>query len=386
MMKNRIIYAVWLILSISLFVMLNNISTLILLSLSILLPIVFLIFAKISCDKIVADIVVETNCKKNENINGKLKIKNNSFLPVANVNCKIKCNNLLNGKSENYIFATSLGAKGQDTIPFNISSKYCGKIEVSISSLEINDLFKIFSLRSKKHNNSIAIITVSPEIFNSEIIVSENIYSNFDSDIYSMDKSGNDPSETFMIREYVAGDSIKNIHYKLSQKLDKLMVRELGQPILNDVLLLFDMSYSKLSPSNIDVIMDCFASISLSLIDASINYSVSYKDNESETLQTENISSNEDALAFIDKVMANTFKAEDNQISEFFAENSDRKNYQHIVLITANDSVDISPLYNYNRVNVLLLSQNDIDIHSDGGFVTRFSKDDYKNALSLLEI
>jgi hypothetical protein len=164
------------------------------------------------------------------------------------------------------------------------------------------------------------------------------------------------------------------------------MVRELGQPILNDVLLLFDMSYSKLSPSNIDVIMDCFASISLSLIDASINYSVSYKDNESETLQTENISSNEDALAFIDKVMANTFKAEDNQISEFFAENSDRKNYQHIVLITANDSVDISPLYNYNRVNVLLLSQNDIDIHSDGGFVTRFSKDDYKNALSLLEI
>ncbi|MCQ2538114.1 MAG: DUF58 domain-containing protein [Lachnospiraceae bacterium] len=41
----------------------------------------------------------------------------------------------------------------------------------------------------------------------------------------------NDPSEAYGIREYVPGDSIKSIHWKLSEKTGKTMVREYGMPV-----------------------------------------------------------------------------------------------------------------------------------------------------------
>lgn len=40
-----------------------------------------------------------------------------------------------------------------------------------------------------------------------------------------MTKPGSDSGETFAVREYVPDGSIKNIHWKLSQKQDKLMAQ-----------------------------------------------------------------------------------------------------------------------------------------------------------------
>lgn len=37
---------------------------------------------------------------------------------------------------------------------------------------------------------------------------------------------GDDPGETYDIREYRSGDSIRQIHWKLSGKLDDIMIRE----------------------------------------------------------------------------------------------------------------------------------------------------------------
>ncbi len=61
-----------------------------------------------------------------------------------------------------------------------------------------------------------------------------------DSDEYSMRKAGYDPSETFAIREYQPGDRIRQIHWKLTEKFDSLMVRDYGLPIQNTVLLLLE--------------------------------------------------------------------------------------------------------------------------------------------------
>ena len=45
------------------------------------------------------------------------------------------------------------------------------------------------------------------------------------------DVRGSDPTETFQIREYVPGDSLRQIHWKLSAKAGRYMVRDAAKPV-----------------------------------------------------------------------------------------------------------------------------------------------------------
>ena len=49
---------------------------------------------------------------------------------------------------------------------------------------------------------------------------------------YSGARPGDDPGETFDIREYQEGDSIRQIHWKLTGKLDKMMIRQRSFPVM----------------------------------------------------------------------------------------------------------------------------------------------------------
>ncbi len=51
-------------------------------------------------------------------------------------------------------------------------------------------------------------------------------------------RKGQDPNEIYEVREYVPGDDIRSVHWKLSGKMDRLMLREKSSPAHFDLLLL----------------------------------------------------------------------------------------------------------------------------------------------------
>ena len=55
-----------------------------------------------------------------------------------------------------------------------------------------------------------------------------------------MSKRGYDATEVFDLREYQPGDSIRSIHWKLSEKFDTVLVREASDTSNYDILILFD--------------------------------------------------------------------------------------------------------------------------------------------------
>lgn len=61
-----------------------------------------------------------------------------------------------------------------------------------------------------------------------------------DSDNFDQTKPGDDPSEVFDLHLYREGDSVSRIHWKLSMKLDQLLVKEYSLPIAGQLLLLPD--------------------------------------------------------------------------------------------------------------------------------------------------
>ena len=63
-----------------------------------------------------------------------------------------------------------------------------------------------------------------------------------DSDTSSPDRRGSDLTEPFRLREYAPGDSLRQIHWKLSSKLDRLVIREPGMPAARTLLVFWDRS------------------------------------------------------------------------------------------------------------------------------------------------
>lgn len=115
----------------------------------------------------------------------------------------------------------------------------CGIVELKLVSMRIYDPLRLFSLKIRKQlSNS---LLVMPDCFEEDadsLSLSEE--ADDDATEFSKTKSGDDPSEIFEIHDYHEGDAISRIHWKLSSKLDELMVKAYSLPIHANTLLLPD--------------------------------------------------------------------------------------------------------------------------------------------------
>ena len=149
---------------------------------------------------------------------------------------------------------------------WNLESAYCGCVECLAVSVWNYDIFGILPVRipckTKKR------IVVMPDTFpvETESILS---YSDLDDCVeYVPDKKGNDRTETLQIREYVPGDSIQQIHWKLSSKLDKLIVRDPAEPADHEMMVFLDHGGRMPKPAEADAMMEAVVSVCQGLTEA----------------------------------------------------------------------------------------------------------------------
>ena len=62
---------------------------------------------------------------------------------------------------------------------------------------------------------------------------------------------GDDVSQISQIRNYIPGDKLQNIHWKLSAKNEELQVKEFSKPYSDEVTLLVDLSQNGTIPKNL---------------------------------------------------------------------------------------------------------------------------------------
>lgn len=82
--------------------------------------------------------------------------------------------------------------------------RHCGKLELTLTALRVYDMFGLVG--AKKPVGLTAPSLVLPDVWPVELSVSERQSPDMDSSEYSMYHPGNDPSETFALREYLSGD------------------------------------------------------------------------------------------------------------------------------------------------------------------------------------
>ena len=218
--------------------------------------------------------------------------------------------------------------------------------------MEAHDLFGLFSYKISREVK--AQIAVVPNVFPVDIVMTESAHAMPDSDPYSSVKPGNDPSETFGMREYVPGDSIKAIHWKLSQKTGKTIVREMGLPIVSQVLLRYEgWKEPRLTPDEIHGMTSVFVSIAESLRDKGVDFcmewGVSHFDIRSEEL-----------LQFaVEELLRYPVWKQKTELTR-------GGGFSHVVTLSPNHDPALTDLYNGSRITLISPGKEAGGLQPDG--------------------
>lgn len=154
--------------------------------------------------------------------------------------------------------------------------EHCGIVEITVKRLIIRDfagLFK-FKKRPKLTFKEYILPNFIPQDLPA-LLSKTNI--NLEEDLFSEEKSGDDPSEIFGIREYREGDRLRQIHHKLSAKRDKLISKEYSLPIDKEITLLCAPYFDTLKNTDTEGFYDKVYSVSKILIKNKIKHTIVFK-------------------------------------------------------------------------------------------------------------
>jgi len=231
---------VWLLLATCLHIFGNQFSTRVVLYSSIIVPIVLCFIAWFSARRVIVGIETPGKIIKSQRIEIAIDTKGGWF--VGLVKCCFVWENLLtgeHGENELEIGATVAQKDRKQMMVLDENEyKHCGVFTFRLTAIRVMDLLGISAWKVRREpSENMPVMPIERDMF-IEIPPGEN--ASPEAQEYSNERPGSDISETFAIREYRPGDPIKSIHWKLSGKTDKLLVREYGLPVDNNILILME--------------------------------------------------------------------------------------------------------------------------------------------------
>ncbi len=132
------------------------------------------------------------------------------------------------------------GHKREEKFTLPVQTELCGEVTIHLEEICCYDIFRLFCV--KKSCRQEQTMMIYPSVIPMNLMLKQRPKSRETGDIYDEDIRGNDATEIFDLRGYQEGDSIRSVHWKLSTKLEKLLVREFSRPASFDTALLFSLS------------------------------------------------------------------------------------------------------------------------------------------------
>ena len=271
-MKKKIAYIIFIVILFLLFIWTNKLQTLWLFGMFgiIWLPMFFI--NRYNAGKIAVKFDIINELKEDPAL--LLEIENSSFFPVSKIRIEFNCENVVFETEFPTYIECSAARKSREKYQFPIESKYCGQINVEIYKIYIYDYFGLTKAEIRSHKDCMFYQYPkerSMDLYDVEgSLVSEN-------DVNYKHVKGNDISEILQIKEYMKGDSIKNIHWKMSAKMGKTMVKELDTPNDNSVMIFFDYAPKEDRNTN-QKLIEALASVSHELIRLSTGHTIYHMD------------------------------------------------------------------------------------------------------------
>lgn len=281
----------------------------------------------------------------------------NGLLPVK-LYLQMQVENQLTGEKQSMRADGILPGRGakQNSLLVRMEDAHAGKLQVQIEQIAVTDLFGLLRFRlggRRKQNKAVQRLSclmlpqaaIPPQLPDIVWEYDQN------SDIYAEDRSGLDQSQTYELRDYRSGDSLRSIHWKRSSRSNSWIVREGSWPVGQSLLLLLENSYPSVpsgakasgcgrvptqSGSPQDAIeRACAGLIALSeeLTDRGILHDVGWWAKETQKIQTAEIRSAEDLIRALGALLGATLEERKKTIWERFSREYGENSFSQVIII-----------------------------------------------------
>ncbi len=229
MLLTKILFLVLIVVCIFFYILYTGNFALVLLVIMIALPIIMFVTTYISKKKTTVEFAMKDKVvSKNQSFPIQLVINNRSFFPIGKAEAHIEYYNVFNNQITSFELYLPIQARNSQRVTFQISSKFCGIVNIKAEKITVYDPLRIFKFNIADNTGiDIAVLPEAQEI-GGTVNYTDRI--NDESDKFSEYFPGDDPSEVFDLREYAPGDKLNHIHWKLSSKKDEFIVKEYSMP------------------------------------------------------------------------------------------------------------------------------------------------------------
>lgn len=222
---------------------------------------------------------------------GSLKVQNFSVWSISG-GVRLRWKNSFTGEQGELPILFSLGTKESKNMEFQAQSDCCGCVQFGFTEWKCRDFFGITAVKRAAEVNGCTV--VMPEEHRRDFAFLTREGFNMESFRYSGSRPGDDPGETYDIREYRPGDSVRQIHWKLTGKLDDIMIREKSYPVDDTVLILAESYQENRDPGRAETVAEVFASILLDFMDKKISCQAGVYDHLTGKFRVQKIRTRED--------------------------------------------------------------------------------------------
>lgn len=307
-----------------------------------------------------------------------IHLENPTLFPILRLRCDLMIQNQLNRECRTQPVETFVLPRKKQSCTLLFESRYSGRLRLSVSQVVLYDCFGLIGVSCQ--GNSVAHMTVLPETFEPVVRLSTDAGSTDDSESYSQERPGGDLTETFQIREYVPGDSIRQIHWKLASKFDRLIVRDPGLPISKDVLVFWERTGGNRNPDRIDAQAEVVVSLCRSLIDCGIQFTVGWNDPERNQCVLHRISNMDEFVGVTPRILRASGAESGISGAGLLLQTRPEALCAHMVYLAEQPGSEVLDLQHYGRVTMLLCGEPTMD-----GAIY-FNEADYLQQLTEIEI
>lgn len=217
------------------------------------------------------EMTLKNTCMVGESPTMSLKFFRGNALSMGKLRVILSCENLLYGNTKHIVLELIPREKKTQEFLYPLLLEDCGCVRVKVEEIVYTDLLGLFYYKEK--TDLWKDVLVRPAKIRLDARLVRHPETKTVGEYYDPYRQGQDVSEASGLREYQPGDALGSIHWKLSGKLDQLVIREFGYPSNFDILILYELLPAENNRCN-NAVLSLTTALSYSMLEHGLEHNV----------------------------------------------------------------------------------------------------------------
>lgn len=298
----------------------------------ILTLVISLMMNLVARDKLTVRIKTDGGAKQKK-VRCRIRCFNEAVFPMMMVRAKLVIKNTFNGETKKKNLFFSVPRNKEIELRPEMEVNWSGKYKVEIKDIRLQDLLGITKVKLKIDDK--CFFTILPELLDVNIEYNARASNSFDNELYSPYQKGQDRSEVYQIREYEQGDNLRQVHWKLTSKWDRVMVKDSAMPLDKKLMVVMDKSLrDNCSLLDCEHLAEATLSIAENLIEEDVTYKLLWSTPSDDVINEREIQFEHELMEAISGFLEGKPEKSDENFAELYGKLYESVDCTHVIYIS----------------------------------------------------